>query len=41
MAFLGIDLGTTNLKAALYDENLHLLDSESFPVPYLRENGFV
>ena len=41
MAFLGIDLGTTNLKAALYDENLRLLDSESFPVPYARENGFV
>ena len=41
MAFLGIDLGTTNLKAALYDEDLRLLDSESFPVPYLRESGFV
>ena len=41
MAFLGIDLGTTNLKAALYDEHLRLLDSESFAVPYQRENGFV
>ena len=40
-AFLGIDLGTTNLKAALYDENLRLLDSESFPVRYFREDGFV
>ena len=40
-AFLGIDLGTTNLKAALYDEDLRLLDSESFPVEYDREGGFV
>ena len=40
-AFLGIDLGTTNLKAALYDEDLHLLDSESFPVRYAGEDGFV
>ena len=41
MAFIGIDLGTTNLKAALYDENLRLLDSESYSVPYIREGGFV
>ena len=41
MAFLGIDLGTTNLKAALYDEDLRPLDSESYPVPYTREGGFV
>ena len=41
MAFLGIDLGTTNLKAVLYDEDLHPLDSESCPVQYAREDGFV
>ena len=40
-AYLGIDLGTTNLKAALYDEDLRFLDSESFPVEYLRESGHV
>ena len=40
-AFLGIDLGTTNLKAALYDENLRLLGSESFPVEYARDGSRV
>ncbi len=40
-AFLGIDLGTTNLKAALYDEDLRPLGSESLPVRYAREDGFV
>ena len=40
-AYLGIDLGTTNLKAALYDGELRPLGSESRPVDYVRENGFV
>lgn len=40
-AFLGIDLGTTNLKAALYDENLRAIDSESMPVRYVGTDGFV
>ena len=40
-AYLGIDLGTTNLKAALFDEDLRPLDSESFPVNYDRTDGFV
>ncbi|MBR2699741.1 MAG: hypothetical protein IKE76_14235 [Clostridia bacterium] len=41
MAFIGIDLGTTNLKAALYDDDLAPLDSAGFPVEYLRQDGFV
>ena len=41
MAFLGIDLGSTNLKAALYDDDLCLMDSLADPVPYIREGGFV
>ena len=39
--YIGIDLGSTNMKAALYDENLTLLGEKSTPVVYLRQNGFV
>ena len=39
--FAGIDLGSTNIKVALYDENLKLIDRQSRPVSYIRENGFV
>ena len=39
--YLGIDLGSTNIKAALYDEKLNLKDRRSIPVTYIRENGFV
>ena len=39
--FAGIDLGSTNIKAAIYDENFQLLDRRSRPVQYIRENGFV
>lgn len=39
--YLGIDLGSTNIKAALYDEKLNLKDRRSIPVAYIRENGFV
>lgn len=39
--YIGIDLGSTNTKAALYDENLTLLDQQSCPVTYFREDGFV
>ena len=39
--YIGVDLGSTNLKAALYDENMVLLDRQSLPVVYIRENGFV
>ena len=36
--YIGIDLGSTNLKVALYDESLQLLGQESCPVNYIR-NG--
>ena len=39
--YLGVDLGSTNIKAAVYDENMNLLGRRSSPVVYLRENGFV
>ena len=39
--YLGIDLGSTNIKAALYDEKLKLVDRRSIPVEYIRESGFV
>ena len=39
--YIGIDLGSTNIKAALYDENMNLVDRQSRPVRYIRENGFV
>ncbi len=39
--YLGIDLGSTNIKAALYDKNLNLMDRRSVPVEYIRDQGFV
>ncbi len=39
--YLGIDLGSTNMKAALYDRQFHLIDRQSLPVQYIREGGFV
>ena len=39
--YLGIDLGSTNIKAALYDADMKLIDRKSIPVSYIRENGFV
>lgn len=39
--YAGIDLGSTNIKVALYDENLKLIDRQSRPVMYIRDNGFV
>ncbi|MBE6917452.1 MAG: hypothetical protein E7470_06125 [Ruminococcaceae bacterium] len=39
--YIGIDLGSTNTKAALYSENLTLLDQKGCPVEYFREDGFV
>lgn len=39
--YIGIDLGTTNIKAALYDGDLRLLERKSRAVVYQRENGFV
>ncbi len=39
--YAGIDLGSTNIKAAIYDEKFNLIDRQSRPVNYIRENGFV
>ena len=39
--YLGIDLGSTNIKAAIYDKDFQLIDRQSRPVSYIRENGFV
>ena len=39
--YIGIDLGSTNIKAAIYDRNMHLIDRQSRPVVYIRESGFV
>lgn len=39
--YAGIDLGSTNIKVAIYDEKFCLVDRKSRPVVYIRENGFV
>ena len=39
--YLGIDLGSTNTKAAIYDASLRLVGQMSCPVDYQRKNGFV
>lgn len=39
--YAGIDLGSTNIKIALYDAEFHLVDRRSCPVSYIRENGVV
>ena len=39
--YLGIDLGSTNIKAALQSEEMKLVDRRSIPVTYIREKGFV
>ena len=39
--YCGIDLGTTNIKIAIYSENFKLIDRQSRPVEYIRDGGFV
>ncbi len=39
--YIGVDLGSTNLKAAVYSEDFKLIDRQSRPVEYIRDNGFV
>lgn len=39
--YAGIDLGSTNIKVAIYDRDFKLVDRQSRPVSYIRENGFV
>ncbi len=41
MLYIGVDLGSTNIKAAIYNEEIQLIDRQSRPVEYIRENGFV
>ena len=39
--FLGIDLGSTNIKAMLFDDELRVRAQKSQPVVYLRDGGVV
>lgn len=39
--YIGIDLGSTNLKVVLYDNNMRAVARKASPVVYQRENGFV
>lgn len=39
--YIGVDLGSTNIKVALYDEKFQLLGSKSAPVEYQRAGGVV
>ncbi|MBQ6831508.1 MAG: hypothetical protein IJO28_02615 [Oscillospiraceae bacterium] len=39
--YIGVDLGSTNMKAAIYDGQMRLVDRRSKPVRYIREQGFV
>ena len=39
--YCGIDLGSTNIKIAIYDHDFNLIDRQSRSVEYIRENGFV
>jgi len=41
MYYIGVDLGSTNIKVALYTQEMKLVDRQSYPVNYIRENGFV
>ena len=41
MQFIGVDLGTTNIKAACYDEAFQLLGRVSLPVTYQRSGPVV
>lgn len=39
--YIGVDLGSTNIKVALYDEKFQLQGSQSVPVEYRRDGGVV
>ena len=39
--YAGIDLGSTNIKVAIYNKEFKLIDRQSRPVEYIRDNGFV
>ena len=39
--YIGVDLGSTNIKAAIYDKDFKLIDRQGRPVVYIRDNGVV
>ena len=39
--YIGVDLGSTNLKVALYDEKLTCIAQKSAPVDYIRQGEFI
>ena len=39
--YAGIDLGSTNIKVALYDENLNCVAQKGAPVAYIRDGEFI
>ncbi|MDD3840018.1 MAG: FGGY family carbohydrate kinase [Clostridia bacterium] len=39
MGYIAVDLGTTNIKVACYDNNLKELSSKSIKVQYIKNNG--
>ena len=39
--FIGVDLGSTNIKVALYNETFGMLNCLSHPVEYVRDGGVV
>ncbi len=39
--YIGVDLGSTNLKAALYDTKLTCIAQKSAPVEYIRQGEFI
>ncbi len=39
--YVGIDLGSTNIKAAAYDQNMRLVSSCSLPVTYIRDGVYI
>ena len=41
MYYIGVDLGSTNIKVAIYTQKMKLVDRQSYPVDYIRGNGFV
>ena len=41
MLFIGVDLGSTNIKATAYDETFKFLGRESVPVTYVRSGPVV
>lgn len=41
MHYIGVDLGSTNIKVAIYTNDMQLVDRQSIPVEYIREKGFV